>query len=67
LDSTPLFLCHCSAQLVIREIPLPQLQRDGDVCLMDRPRSVPTQHETHQLVPSMATSDKPQRRGHLIW
>ena len=67
LDSTRLFLCHCSAQLVIREIPLPQLQRDGDVCLMDRPRSVPTQHETHQLVPSMATSDKPQRRGHLIW
>jgi hypothetical protein len=36
LDSTRVFLSHSSAQLVIPEIPLPQLQRENDACTMDR-------------------------------
>jgi hypothetical protein len=35
LDSTREFLNHSSAQIEIPEIPLPQLQRENDACIMD--------------------------------
>jgi hypothetical protein len=35
LDSTRNFLHHCSAQLIIPEIQLPELQRQHDACLMN--------------------------------
>jgi hypothetical protein len=36
LDSTRAFLKHSSAQLEIPEIPLLQLQRENDACIMDQ-------------------------------